>query len=88
VADIAFSVNAGSFAISLIDSVSGSDYVSDIAYGDKPMSVWKQNPDLMERLVAAQNRLTRPIDIVTFAAFCDTREELEAHVVRYEQEAA
>ena len=46
-----------------------------------------QHPDLMERLIAAQNRLAcsgAQIDIVTFAGFCDDREELERHVERYE----
>lgn len=44
-------------------------------------------PDLMERLIAAQNRLAcngGQIDIVSFAGFCDDRAELEAHVLRYE----
>ncbi|WP_091738869.1 hypothetical protein [Phenylobacterium immobile] len=48
------------------------------------MAVWKQNPDLMQRLIAAQNALTTPIDIVTFAGMCGSREELLAHVLRYE----
>lgn len=52
------------------------------------MSVVKNNEDLMRRLVRAQNALTAPIDIMSWAAFCDTREELEAHVVRYELEVA
>lgn len=53
------------------------------------MATWKQNPDLMDRLVKAQNHPANlRIDIVTFAGFCDTREELERHVVRYETEAA
>lgn len=49
------------------------------------MSTWRDNPDLMERLAAAQNReVNINIDIMTFAGFCDTREELEKHVIRYE----
>jgi len=48
------------------------------------MSTWRQNPDLMARLTAAQNALERPIDIMTFAGMCSTREELERHVVHYE----
>ena len=49
------------------------------------MSVWKANPDLMIRLQAAQNRPVNDIiDIMTFAGWCDTREELERHVVYYE----
>lgn len=46
-----------------------------------------QAPDLMERLIAAQNAMAcrgGQIDIVTFAGFCDSREELERHVSRYE----
>lgn len=52
------------------------------------MAVWKQNEDLMRRLERAQNALKTPIDIMTFAGFCDSRAELEAHVLRYEAEAA
>lgn len=48
------------------------------------MFTWKDAPDLMDRLTTAQNHLRTQIDIVTFAGFCDSREELEAHVVRYE----
>ncbi len=51
-------------------------------------AIWKQNPDLMHRLEVAQAGIKAPIDIVTFAAFCDSREELERHVVRYEVQAA
>lgn len=46
---------------------------------------WKDAPDLMERLIRAQNHLNTPIDIVTFAAFCTSRDELLRHVERYEQ---
>jgi hypothetical protein len=42
----------------------------------------------MSRLVAAQNSIHAPIDIVSFAGFCNSRAELEAHVVRYEARAA
>lgn len=49
---------------------------------------WRNAPDLMERLTRAQNALKTPIDIVTFAGFCDSRAELEAHVVRYEDQVA
>lgn len=52
------------------------------------MAVWKSNPDLMDRLTAAQNALRAPIDIVTFAGFCDSRDELLAHVERYEAQVA
>ena len=48
-------------------------------------------PDLMERLIAAQNAMAcrgEQIDIVSFAGFCDSREELERHVARYEQPRA
>lgn len=50
------------------------------------ISAWRANPDLMDRLIAAQNHLIVPVDIVTFAGMCDSREELERHVVRYEGE--
>jgi hypothetical protein len=49
---------------------------------------WKDAPDLMARLQAAQNHpgnLTR--DVMTFAGFCDTREELESHVLSCEAHA-
>jgi hypothetical protein len=49
---------------------------------------WRDAPDLMERLSRTQNALTTPIDIMTFAGFCDSREELLAHVERYETKAA
>jgi hypothetical protein len=49
---------------------------------------WKDAPDLMVRLTRAQNRLAAPIDIMTFAGFCNSREELERHVLRYEQKGA
>ncbi len=47
---------------------------------------WKNEDALMSRLTKAQNRMTG-IDIMTFASFCSSREELENHVVRYEKEA-
>jgi hypothetical protein len=54
-----------------------------------PMPVWKQNPDLMIRLTEAQNHpCFEHQDILTFAAFCDTRAELERHVVACEDRAA
>lgn len=49
---------------------------------------WRQAPELMARLERAQNALKAPIDIMTFAGFCDSREELERHVVHYEQQTA
>ena len=50
------------------------------------MVTWKSNPDLMARLVTAQNHPTNiRQDIVTFAGFCSSREELERHVQRYEE---
>lgn len=53
------------------------------------MSIWKANPDLMARLTAAQNHEANlGQDIMTFAGFCDSREELLAHVARYELKAA
>ena len=48
-------------------------------------AIWKTEEDLMKRLEAAQNKpINQNIDILTFAGFCDTREELEQHVFRYE----
>ena len=52
------------------------------------MSTRKANPDLMDRLIAVQNALRAPIDIMTFAGMCDSRAELERHVERYEQQVA
>ncbi len=42
------------------------------------MFTWKDAPDLMSRLVVAQNSIHAPIDIVSFAGFCNNRGELEA----------
>lgn len=53
----------------------------------KPLPVWRQCPDLMDRLIRAQSRISN-IDIVTFAAFCDTRDELLRHVEAYEARTA
>lgn len=53
---------------------------------DKPrkkLPVWRIETDLMERLTKAQNRNTNT-DIMTFAGFMDTREELEAYVIQKE----
>jgi hypothetical protein len=45
--------------------------------------------DLMDRLAHAQNHpCFAHQDIMTWAAMCDDRAELEAHVVRNEQQAA
>ena len=48
---------------------------------------WKQAPDLMARLTVAQNSIKAPIDIITFAAFCKSRDELQRHVEHYEARA-
>jgi hypothetical protein len=49
---------------------------------------WKDAPDLMDRLGQAQNApFNSNIDIMTFAGMCDSRDELERHVVRYEERA-
>ena len=45
---------------------------------------WKQSPELMARLATAQNALEAPIDITTFAGFCDSEDELRRHVEHYE----
>lgn len=49
---------------------------------------WVNEPELMDRLIGAQNALKTPIDIVTFAGMCGSREELERHVIRYEAQVA
>lgn len=50
---------------------------------------WKDAPDLMSRLNAAQNHPANDmIDIVTFAGFASSREELGRHVGYYETRAA
>jgi hypothetical protein len=49
---------------------------------------WTQAPDLMARLTTAQNALRTPIDIMTFAGMCSSREQLEAHVAYYEKRVA
>jgi hypothetical protein len=49
---------------------------------------WKQSPDLMARLTKAQNALRTPIDIMTYAGWCETEAALKAHVERYEAEVA
>lgn len=49
------------------------------------VSVWRANPDLMARLTKAQNHKANiNIDIMTFAGWCDSRDELLLHVERYE----
>lgn len=49
---------------------------------------WKAEPVLMARLQAAQNTPKHAHrDIMTFAGLCDSRAELERHVVSCEQEA-
>ena len=63
-----------------------SDCLSDLSRTgilSTPFS-WRDAPDLMRRLEAAQNLHTNQ-DIITFAGFFDSRAELEAHVVRYER---
>lgn len=49
---------------------------------------WKSAPDLMARLNAAQNELIAPVDIVSFAGYCDSRDELLRHVEHYEMRVA
>ncbi|MDI4667080.1 hypothetical protein K9U40_22550 [Xanthobacter autotrophicus] len=54
-----------------------------------PLPIWRQSPDLMVRLTTAQNHPANArTDIMTFAGMCDSREELERHVARYERAAA
>lgn len=50
---------------------------------------WTQAPDLMKRLTAAQNHPANiNQDIMTWAGLCDSRAELERHVVCSETRAA
>ena len=50
---------------------------------------WRSEPTLMERLRTAQNHVANVNqDIVTFAGYCDSRDELERHVMFYETKAA
>lgn len=53
------------------------------------MSTWRSNPDLMARLNAAQNSPAfADVDVTTFAGMCDSRADLERHVLACEQRAA
>lgn len=53
----------------------------------KKLPVWRTENDLMDRLTKAQNSPAhRNHDIMTFAGFMNTREELESYVIG--QEAA
>ena len=53
------------------------------------MAAWRENKDLMDRLIDAQNSVAlQNVDVMTFAGMCDSREELEKHVVRCEERAA
>ena len=46
---------------------------------------WKNEPELMARLQHVQNSpRNEHIDIMTIVGFFDSRERLEAHVLRYE----
>jgi len=53
------------------------------------LPIWKQQTALMSRLADAQNHPANiNQDIMTWAAMCDTPEELEAHVLHAEDRAA
>ena len=53
------------------------------------MAIWKECPDLLDRLTEAQNsEAFEHQDVMTWAGMCDTRDELERHVVICEQRAA
>jgi hypothetical protein len=45
---------------------------------------YRNEPELLARLIRAQNSLERPVDIVTYAGWCETADALRAHVERYE----
>lgn len=50
---------------------------------------WRNEPELMARLVSAQNEAANEHqDIMTFAGMCRSRQELERHVVYYEAKVA
>lgn len=50
---------------------------------------WRDAPDLMDRLGRAQNSPhNENRDVMTFAGFCNNRDELERHVVSCEADAA
>jgi hypothetical protein len=50
---------------------------------------WKDEPELMKRLLAAQNSPAHENrDVMTFAGFCESREQLEKHVLSVEAQAA
>lgn len=52
------------------------------------MATWNDNPDLIERLVSVQNEpCNESRDIMTMAGFMQTREDLEAYVLRHESAA-
>lgn len=46
---------------------------------------WKDAPDLMDALARTQNApCNSNIDIMTYAGFCNSRAQLEQHLIRYE----
>jgi hypothetical protein len=45
---------------------------------------YRDEPELLARLIRAQNALERPVDILTYAGWCETAAALRAHVERYE----
>ena len=45
---------------------------------------WKNEPDLMARLIAAQNKNDHQ-DILTIVGFFSSRQQLEQHVLRNEK---
>lgn len=52
-------------------------------------AIWQTETDLMERLTSAQNHpVHNHLDIMSFAGMCDSRAELEGHVIRAEKRAA
>ncbi len=52
-------------------------------------AIWKTSPDLMGCLTTAQNHPAHwHLDIMTFAALCTSRDELERHVLLREATVA
>jgi len=56
---------------------------------NSPRFSWRDTPDLIERLTEAQNsQALEHQDVMTWAGMCDSREELERHVVTCEGRVA
>jgi hypothetical protein len=54
----------------------------------KPEFSWRDEPEMIDRLTRAQNGIRANVDVMTFAGLCESREQLEAHVIACEEKAA